>query len=246
MKIGYSGISGNIGDYIDELRSKESVNIRRAYLDWEEPLTFSIITDYDRLFLAFPINKVDILSVLPEFVKHLRKDQTLIKFGSLGPQRCVHDIIDAEIRKHCNLITLQLSHVMSSLITEQVDGSVLYDFRFGNPSPYVSPEAAAQAAVWATEKGLDADVIEVTGPENLNINQVRDILNDYLDIQTIQTMDGKKFVEEYRCSEELKQAARDIYDQYKTSYPEVSSDLRRNGIPNMTLSKWMSLHYVKK
>jgi len=239
MKIAYSGISGKIGYFINEYRSTTSCVLDRSVFNWQDRNTYTLLNSYDRVFLSFPVNKLDILQLLPELVKNLRRGQTIVKFGSLGPQRVIHDLIDSEIRKHCNLISLQLAPTMSSLLSEQVAGSVLYDYRYGLPAPYVSTHAAAEIAVKATEVGVDSDVINVTGPENLDITQVLELLSKYYNL-AILPLDGKTFVNSYVCSEEIKNKLCNLYDEYKVQYPAVSTDLERNGIVNQSLRTWLA------
>lgn len=242
MKIAYSGISGSIGEYINKFRTAESVNVQRSEFDWGNTQSFSSISKYDRVFLSFPVNKIDILPLVPSLVKVLRKDQTIIKFGSLGPQRIINDIVDAEIRKYCRLISLELAPTMSSLLVEQINGSMLYDYRYGLPAPYVSTQAAAQIAVKATEQGVDSDVLRITGPENLTISDVKNILSKYQNFE-ITKLDGKTFVDSYVCSDSIKTQLCRAYDQYKSQHPVVSGDLERNGIHNPTLSNWLESNF---
>lgn len=243
MRVAYSGISGRIGGYINEYRSDSSILLDRVVFNWEDPDTYQSLKSYDRIFLSFPVNKINILKLLPELLTVLRNDQTIIKFGSMGPQKVIHDMIDNIIRSKCRIINLQLAPTMQNILDEQIDDGYLFDYRHGRPAPYVSPEDAAMIAVKATEDDVTKDQLNITGPENLTIADVQQQLKKYSDYK-IKSIDATDFVNQYILyGEEIVSQIKTQYDLYKTWNPEVSSDLTDNKIYPLTLTKWMEAKY---
>lgn len=243
MRTAYSGISGRIGRYIDEYRSTDSKLLDRSIFNWEDSSTYKSLNSYDRVFLSFPVNKINVLKLLPEFLPTLRADQTIVKFGSLGPQHIIHDLIDAELRTRCRVINLRLAPTMQNIMDEQIEGEYLCDYRYGRPAPYVAPEDAAALAVKAVESTVTGDDLAVTSTENLTIRDVQALLKRYRYYQ-IKNIDPSAFVDQYRAyGKDLVKQIADAYESYKTWNPEPSSDLADNEIYPLTFEQWLEKHY---
>lgn len=243
MQTAYSGISGRIGRYIEEYRSIDSKLLDRSIFNWEDSSTYRALSSYDRVFLSFPVNKINVLKLLPRFLPTLRSDQTIVKFGSLGPQHVIHDLIDAELRTRCSVINLQLAPTMQNIVDEQIDGNYLCDYRYNRPAPYVAPENAAELAVMAVEHTVSNSILSVTGIENLTIQDVQTLLNRYKRYQ-LKSIDPGTFVDQYSMySKDIVKQIASAYEGYKNWNPEPSNDLADNGIYPVTLEKWLEKQY---
>jgi hypothetical protein len=244
MSIAYSGISGRIGYFINKYRSPTSNLLDRSVFSWEDISTYKSLSSYSRLFLSFPVNKINILNLLPKMLSCVRSDQTIVKFGSLGPQRVIHDIIDAELRQKCQLISLQLAPTMQNIIDEQIDGEYLCDYRYGRPAPYVAPEDAAKLAVQAVEHKVTRDILSVTGSENLTIRQIQNSLARYQSYK-LRSIDAGAFQDQYCCyPDTISKQVSQCYDHYKTWNPEPSTDLLDNNIVPQTFDQWLEKYYA--
>lgn len=243
MNIAYSGISGRIGYFINQYRSASSHVLDRSVFNWQDSDTYGSLNLYDRVFLSFPVNKINILDLLPDFLSTVRPEQTIVKFGSLGPQRVIHDAIDAELRKYCRVISLQLAPTMQSVLDEQIVDDVINDYRYARPAPYVSAEDAAAIAVHATEDSVTKDVLLVTGSENLTVNDLQKLFRPYKNYQ-IQSLSPDLFVDQYQIySKHIQQQVAGAYNQYQHWNPEPSTDLKDNNILPMKFCTWLEKHY---
>lgn len=244
MHVAYSGISGRIGHFINQYRSTTSYVLDRSVFNWEDPDTYRSLTPYDRLFLSFPVNKINILNLLPRFLSTINSSQTIVKFGSLGPQRVIHDLIDRELRQKCQVISLQLAPTMQNIIDEQICSRQLLDYRCGRPAPYVAAEDAANLAVRAVEHTVTKNTLAVTGPENLTLQQVRNILanHQWYDINTIS---ADVFCEQYKLYDTaiLSQITQ-LYSQYECWNPVPSTDLEDNGITPLNFKQWVDNNHT--
>lgn len=243
MNIAYSGISGRIGYFINQYRSASSCVLDRSVFNWQDFNTYTSLNSYDRVFLSFPVNKINILDLLPDFLSTVRPDQTIIKFGSLGPQRVIHDVVDTELRRCCRVISLQLAPTMQSVIDEQIADNIINDYRYARPAPYVAAEDAAALAVRATEESVTKDVLSVTGSENLTVNELHQLFKRYKNYQ-IQSLAPDLFVDQYQhYSKCIQQQIANAYNQYQTWNPVPSTDLKDNNILPMKFCTWLENHY---
>lgn len=215
----------------------------RSVFNWQDSSTYSSLNLYDRVFLSFPVNKINILDLLPDFLSTVKPEQTIVKFGSLGPQRVIHDIIDREIRRCCRVISLALAPTMQSVIDEQIVGNTINDYRYARPAPYVAAEDAAALAVHATESVVTKDVLSVTGSQNLTINDLQQLFGKYNNYQT-QSVSPELFVDQYRLyGKHIQQQIAEAYAQYQIWNPEPSNDLIDNNILPMKFHTWLEKHY---
>lgn len=243
MNIAYSGISGRIGYFINQYRSASSHVLDRSVFNWQDTSTYRSLNSYDRVFLSFPVNKVNILDLLPDFLSTVNPNQTIVKFGSLGPQRVIHDAIDAELRSCCRVVSLQLAPTMQSIMDEQIANNVINDYRYGRPAPYVAAEDAAAIAVHATENSVTKDTLQVTGSENLTVKDLQQLLKQYKHYQT-QLCTSDLFVNQYQIYDQhIQQQIADAYNQYQSWNPVPSNDLEDNNILPMKFSTWLEQYY---
>lgn len=243
MNNAYSGISGRIGHFINKYRSPTSHVLDRSAFSWEDSGTYKSLRHYSCLFLSFPVNKINILDFLPKVLCCIEPGQTIVKFGSLGPQRVIHDLIDGELKQKCRVISLQLAPTMQNIIDEQIDGNYLCDYRHGRPAPYVAPEDAARIAVQAVEGTVTKDILSVTGSENLTIHQVQDLLTKYQTYK-LKTIDTSVFRDQYQCyPDSILNQIDQCYNHYKIWNPEASTDLLDNNIVPQTFGQWLEKYY---
>jgi len=243
MKFAYSGISGKIGYFINEYRSTTSCVLDRSVFNWQDRDTYTMLNSYDRVFLSFPVNKINVLELLPDFLSTIQSGQTIVKFGSLGPQRVIHDIIDSELRSCCRVINLQLAPTMQSVLDEQITDNTISDYRYARPAPYVSAEDAAMLAVRAVECSVTKDTLSVTGPENLTVSNLQQIFSSYNNYH-IKSIAPDIFVNQYQLySDEIQKQIGHAYNQYKSWNPVVSNDLADNNIHPMTFEQWLKNHH---
>tara|TARA_R110001592_G_scaffold137678_7_gene355938 strand:+ start:5839 stop:6612 length:774 start_codon:yes stop_codon:yes gene_type:complete len=174
-RVTFTGANSQVGEYF-----KGDYNF--VSYDLQDPTTWSPLLNSDVVFLLLPKNKNTlesakqfILTAMNSKIKHI------IKIGSLGPWRLVHNQIDTFLKESQIAYTsFDIAPLMNNIFTEQylTEDKALLDYRDNAPAPYLDPKCLASAI----EQSIDNDEhknknYRCTGDKQYTITQVSDILN---------------------------------------------------------------------
>ena len=141
-KISFTGRKSQIGEYF-----KGDYNFISYDLMDED--TWTPLLESDVIFLLLPKNK-NTLQAVKQFVVEAMESKIkhIIKIGSLGPWRLIHNQIDKFIiESGIPYTSFDIAPLMNNIFTEQYIGqdSKLLDYRKNAPAPYLDPICLASA-----------------------------------------------------------------------------------------------------
>jgi len=167
MNIGYFGKKTILSQYFGDV----------DYIDVDifERSTWSQVDDLDKIFMYIP-KKARTVEQTKEFLLYCADQGVdhIVKLGSLGPYRMIHQQIDSFANEAgLYITTLAIAPLMNAIFYEQYCNKVLYDYRYGGSAPYLDPEALAHVIhytlhsnyVWKTP-------LHITGDEQYTIYDI--------------------------------------------------------------------------
>lgn len=240
MEVSFTGRSSQIGEYFQG-------DYNFCSYDLFNSSTWTPLVNSDVVFLLLPKHKdtLDgtkklILRLMDSSVKHI------IKIGSLGPWRLIHNQIDTFIKESGIAYTsFDIAPLMNNIFTEQyiAEHHTLLDYRGGSPAPYLDPRCLASAI----EQSVDNDNhknrnYRCTGNTQYTISQVKDILNSTgFTVDKVETTSNQVLHDLKDTNDQLLMTK--ISERYTTEgwFPPVSNDLKENFNTNArTLEKFIS------
>ncbi len=227
MKVTFTGRSSQIGEYFKGDYNFCSYNLF-------DSSTWTPLVDSDVVFLLLPKHKRTlngtkqlILKLMDSNVRHI------IKIGSLGPWRLIHNQIDSFIKESgIPYTSFDIAPLMSNIFTEQyiAEHNTLLDYRGGSPAPYLDPKCLASAI----EQSVDNDThknrnYRCTGDTQYTISDVKNILNSTgFPVDKIETTSNQVLHDLKDTDDQILMTK--ISERYTSEgwFPPVCSDLREN------------------
>ena len=173
MNIGYFGKKTILSQYFGDV----------DYIDIDifERSTWSQVDDLDKIFMYIP-KKAGTVEQTKQFLLYCADHgvKHIVKLGSLGPYRMIHQQIDSFANEAgLYITTLAIAPLMNAIFYEQYYDKVLYDYRYGGSAPYLDPEALAHVIhytlhsnyVWKTP-------LYITGDEQYTIYDIALYMED--------------------------------------------------------------------
>jgi hypothetical protein len=233
----YTGRNSQIGQYLPD-------NLHYVHYDIEDETTWGFLQDCRNLFLVVP--KIPrALDHCKEFVYAAKQAgvKKIVKIGSMGSWRVIHNQIDAYIRDcGINCISFDISVLMNNIFTEQYIGTTLLNYRHDTPAPYLDPKVLALAIQQAMRREALLNFnIKATGLSQYSIEDVKRILesNGY-PVTSIKTIHNNQLHKNAGVSADQRLMS-DISDDYALGiYPKVSTDITRMfGAVHRTLERFV-------
>jgi hypothetical protein len=175
IKVTFTGRNSQIGEYFKG-------NYNYVSYDLMDTKTWTPLMESDVVFLLLPKHK-DTLAMAKRFVLSARNSNVkhIIKIGSLGPWRLIHQQLDAFMMEaQVPYTSFDIAPMMNNIFTEQYDPAehTLLDYRGNAPAPYLDPVCLASAI----EQCVDRDEhknrnYKCTGRIQYTIKEIRDVLN---------------------------------------------------------------------
>jgi hypothetical protein len=220
----YTGRNSQIGQYLPD-------NLHYVRYDIEDELTWGFLQDCKNLFLVVP--KIPrALDHCKEFVYTAKQAgvKKIVKIGSMGSWRVIHNQIDAYIRDcGINCISFDISVLMNNIFTEQYIGTTLLNYRHDTPAPYLDPKVLALAIQQAMRREALLNFnIKATGLSQYSIEDVKRILesNGY-PVTSIKTIHNNQLHKNAGVSADQRLMS-DISDDYALGiYPKINTDITR-------------------
>ena len=173
-KISFTGRKSQIGEYF-----KGDYNFISYDLMDED--TWTPLLDSDYIFLLLPKNK-HTLSAFKQFVLKAMDSNIkhIIKIGSLGPWRLVHNQIDSfMLESGIPYTSFDIAPLMNNIFTEQYisDDKKLLDYRKNAPAPYLDPVCLSSAIEQCIGRKEHYNKnYKCTGDMQYTITEIKDIL----------------------------------------------------------------------
>lgn len=233
----YTGRNSQIGQYLPD-------NLHYVRYDIEDELTWGFLQDCKNLFLVVP--KIPrALDHCKEFVYTAKQAgvKKIVKIGSMGSWRVIHNQIDAYIRDcGINCISFDISVLMNNIFTEQYVDGVLLNYRANTPAPYLDPRVLALAIQQAMRREALLNFnIKATGLYQYSIEDVKRILesNGY-PVTSIKTIHNNQLHKNAGMSADQRLMS-DISDDYALGiYPKINTDVTRMfGAVHRTLERFV-------
>jgi len=226
LNISFTGRKSQIGEYF-----KGDYNF--LSYDLMDRNTWSPLLESDVVFLLLPKHK-DTLAMTKQFVLSAvdSKIKHIIKIGSLGPWRLIHNQIDRFLlESQIPYTSFDIAPLMNNIFTEQYikEQQTLLDYRNNAPVPYLDPVCLASAI----EQSINHDKhmnrnYQCTGSTQYTITDVKNILsNNGYPIKTIKDTTNNKVHNMTDTNSDFVMMRR-IAERYKTEgwYPPISHDLK--------------------
>ncbi len=174
LKISFTGRKSQIGEYF-----KGDYNFMSYDLMDED--TWTPLFDSDAIFLLLPKNKNTLQAVKQFVIKAMSsKIKHIIKIGSLGPWRLIHNQIDSYILESgIPYTSFDIAPLMNNIFTEQYvsEDKKLLDYRKNAPAPYLDPVCLASAIEQSicTKEHYNKNY-KCTGDVQYTIEEIKNIL----------------------------------------------------------------------
>lgn len=173
MKI-YTGKNSQIGQYLPN-------NVEYVSYDINDESTWNFLKETTSLFFIVP-KTPNTMEDSKRFVLAAREAGVdhIVKIGSLGPWRVVHNQLNQFIQAAgiaCS--NIDIAPLMNNIFTEQYDKEtgVLLNYRHHTPAPYLDPKALAEAICFLMDQvGPMSRSIVATGTQQYFIEDVKQIL----------------------------------------------------------------------
>ena len=232
----FTGKNSQIGQYF-------SKNLEFVSYDISDESTWNFLDHTRNLFFIVPKSnntllesKNFILSAKEAGVEHI------VKIGSLGPWRVVHNQLNSFIRD-CGIVcsNIDIAPLMNNIFTEQYQNQTLYNYRHQTPAPYLDPIALAELIekLMNTERPLNQN-IQATGKQQYYIQDIKQILNDnnYIVNDIVETHNDKLH-KNPSVSPDQKLMTTLGDDYAKGKFPQISLDLTKFGIHSRTFEEFV-------
>ena len=233
----YTGRNSQIGQYLPDNLHYVSYNIK-------DETTWGFLQDCKNLFLIVP--KIPhVLDHCKDFIYTAKQAgvKKIVKIGSMGSWRVIHNQIDAYIRDcGINCISFDISVLMNNIFTEQYVDGVLLNYRHDTPAPYLDPRALALAIQQAMRREALLNFnIKATGLSQYSIEDVKRILesNGY-PVTSIKTIHNNQLHKNAGVTADQRLMS-DISDDYALGiYPKINTDVTRMfGAVHRTLERFV-------
>ena len=232
----YTGRNSQIGQYLSD-------NLTYVHYDIKDETTWGFLQDCRNLFLIVP--KIPhVLDHCKNFIYAAKQAgvKKIVKIGSMGSWRVIHNQIDAYIRDcGINCISFDISVLMNNIFTEQYVDGVLLNYRHNTPAPYLDPKALAEAIEQAMHREALLNFnIKATGRYQYSIEDVKHILelNGY-PVTSIETIHNNQLHKNAGVSADQRLMS-DISDGYELGiYPLISTDLNMFSVKHRTLEDFV-------
>lgn len=232
----YTGKNSQIGQYF-------SKNLDFVSYDISNTATWDFLNHTRNLFFIVPKSnntlqqsKSFILSAKEAGVDHI------VKIGSLGPWRVVHNQLNSFIRD-CGIVcsNIDIAPLMNNIFTEQYHDETLYNYRHQTPAPYLDPIALAELIekLMNTKNPVNQN-IHATGNKQYYIQDVKKILenNNYV-VKAIAETHNDKLHKNPSLSADQKLMTILGDDYANGKYPQVSPDLKKFSIHSRTFEEFV-------
>lgn len=174
MSIGYFGKETILSQYLGE-------NINYVYVDIFNPNTWNNIKGLTSLFMYIP-KKPNTVEMTKKFFLYCADNDIkhIVKLGSLGPYRLIHQQLDAFGKEAgLKITTLAIAPLMNAIFYEQYCDKELYDYRYGGQAPYLDPEALAHVIKYTLNSDYPYnDLLEITGDDQYTIYDISMYMED--------------------------------------------------------------------
>jgi len=226
MNITFTGKNSQIGEYI-----KGDYNF--VSYDLADSSSWKPLLDSEVIFLLLPKNKDTLVQTKKFIISAMQSNiKQIIKVGSLGPWRLIHDQIDKFILESGIAYTsFDIAPLMNNIFTEQYNkqDNTLLDYRNNAPAPYLDPVCLASAI----EKSMGKEEhynknYKCTGDTQYTIVDIKDTLikkgYPVVNIQDTTNNSIHKITDSNPDSIMMEH----IGDRYKTEgwFPLISDDLK--------------------
>tara|TARA_Y100001937_G_C7086530_1_gene315612 strand:+ start:471 stop:1250 length:780 start_codon:yes stop_codon:yes gene_type:complete len=228
LQITFTGKNSQIGEYI-----KGDYNF--VSYDLMSPDTWKPLLDSDIVFLLLPKTK-DTLEMAKKFTVSAMDSniKQIVKIGSLGPWRLVHNQIDKFILESGIAYTsFDIAPLMNNIFTEQYikEDKTLLDYRDNAPAPYLDPVCLASAIEQSFGKVQHYNKnYKCTGEIQYTITDIKDILiQKGYPVQDIKNTTNNK-LHKLTDSNPDSVMMDHIGNRYKTEgwFPLISDDLKNS------------------
>lgn len=233
----YTGRNSQIGQYLPD-------TLNYVHYDIKDKTTWGFLQDCRNLFLVVP--KIPrALDHCKDFVYTAKQAgvKKIVKIGSMGSWRVIHNQIDAYIRDcGINCISFDISVLMNNIFTEQYVDGVLLNYRHDTPAPYLDPKVLALAIQQAMRREALLNFnIKATGLSQYSIEDVKRILesNGY-PVTSIKTIHNNQLHKNTGVTADQRLMS-DISDDYALGiYPKINTDITRMfGAVHRTLERFV-------
>ena len=146
-----------------------------ATYDLEDTSTWDTVLDCKYLFLLLPKHP-NLLELSKQFMLAAADSgiDQIIKIGSLGPYRVIHQQLECFMRE-CRVAytSFDIAPLMNNIFTEQYDKEVLENYRGEATAPYLDPRCLAKAIELCIGDTIHYNKnYAMTGPRQLSIADV--------------------------------------------------------------------------
>ena len=233
----YTGRNSQIGQYLPD-------TLNYVHYDIKDETTWGFLQNCRNLFLIVP--KIPhVLDHCKDFVYTAKQAgvKKIVKIGSMGSWRVIHNQIDAYIRDcGINCISFDISVLMNNIFTEQYIGTTLLNYRHDTPAPYLDPKVLALAIQQAMRREALLNFnIKATGLSQYSIEDVKRILesNGY-PVTSIKTIHNNQLHKNTGVTADQRLMS-DISDDYALGiYPKINTDITRMfGAVHRTLERFV-------
>jgi len=233
----YTGRNSQIGQYLPD-------NLHYVHYNIKDETTWGFLQDCRNLFLIVP--KIPhVLDHCKDFVYTAKQAgvKKIVKIGSMGSWRVIHNQIDAYIRDcGINCISFDISVLMNNIFTEQYVDGVLLNYRANTPAPYLDPRVLALAIQQAMRREAQNFNMKATGLYQYSIEDVKRILesNGY-PVTSIKTIHNNQLHKNTGVTADQRLMS-DISDDYALGiYPKINTDITRMfGAVHRTLERFVT------
>jgi len=233
----YTGRNSQIGQYLPD-------NLHYVHYNIKDETTWGFLQDCRNLFLIVP--KIPhVLDHCKDFVYAAKQAgvKKIVKIGSMGSWRVIHNQIDAYIRDcGINCISFDISVLMNNIFTEQYVDGVLLNYRANTPAPYLDPRVLALAIQQAMRREAQNFNMKATGLYQYSIEDVKRILesNGY-PVTSIKTIHNNQLHKNTGVTADQRLMS-DISDDYALGiYPKINTDITRMfGAVHRTLERFVT------
>lgn len=246
MKNFFTGKNSQIGQYLSN--DLDFVSYNNA-----DPATWDFLNQTKNLFMIVP-KTANTFEDTKKFILAAREAKVnhIVKIGSLGPWRVVHNQLSQFIQDSGIVCSnINIAPLMSNIFTEQYQNQNLYNYRYHAPAPYLDPLALAKLI----EKLMKIDFpvsqnISATGKRQYYITDIRSILekNGY-SVKSIVDVHNDNLHNNLSLTPDQKLMTLLGDDYSKGHYPRISDDLHNLGIYNRTFEEFVAQdkhHYLKQ
>ena len=201
--------------------------------------------DKDIAFVLLPKTK-DSLQVAKKFVLDSMQSgiKQIIKIGSLGPWRLMHNQFDSFLKESdIPYTSFDIAPLMNHIFIEQYKDGVLFDYRNNAPAPYLDPKCLVGAIEQAigNEKHYNQNY-KCTGSKQYKITDIKDMLNaNSYPVTSIEKTTNNKIHKMTDSNQDFIMMSH-IADKYQQGwFPAITNDLEVHfQLKNRTFEQFLS------